>query len=123
MTPLASLVIGFLCAAALGCQGVSDKPAQSEAPSRTVYPNQVRPCLEAMNALPVDFGGHLRGVTEKDDGCAISIWFDSEDEIRSFREERRNSGYPPNSVEHRLSDGSVVRIDLSLQVGERTVPH
>ena len=120
MPPRLSLSIGLLCILMLACNSVTATEGQPDL--KNGYPEYVIPCLDAMQKLPRADGEKLRGVTDSDETCVISISFESQQSIDVFRQHRSAAGKSPDSMLHRLPDGTTQKIAFELQVGEGTVP-
>ena len=118
------LVLALLVPAILGCHRATDEsqPEDETPAARSYPPDHTIPCFHAMRALPFAPGENLRAVSDAPEGCAITIWFDTEDDIQAFRRDRVAAGKSPGSMLQRLEDGSEVEITLRLEVGD-TVPH
>lgn len=111
----------LLAAAALlslfdGCTRASEpsadsQPATAEEPDP--YPPAIRPCLKAKALM--DFYGievRLVAVTEFADGtCGLYVEFQSDEDIASFRAQRRQNGLPTDAHPHA---GKLIPLDLTL---------
>ena len=63
------------------------------------YPEQVRPCLAARDALGDEQSYiELSGVNEKGDTCIIDVMFSNQEMLDAFNSERISRGLDPDSV-------------------------